>query len=195
MQNINENYLLIYVTYVLKTNQLGLLIYQEYFLILLSILGFINDFDVPAVVHNQEEPIYTRIFYLIHFWTTLVLIDLFNTTLSLHQTEGSGFIDQHHQHTLTGNSKIIRQDRLGRFVINRTKYRKNKTVFFWKAEFDIIVNLNEPILTWETKHGYGKYLFNEWKSNRIKNEILEFPFLSRKLNIKEPCWYLKEAIV
>ena len=52
--------------------------------------------------------------------------------------------------------------------------------------------MNECIETWCTKRGYGKNLFNEWKSNIIQKVDSRIHHLSSKLDIKESSFALKE---
>ena len=90
----------------------------------------------------------------INFCLTWVFItDIFKTTLSFMDAEGSEFIDQHHKHILSSNFKNIRDNKLTR-DLNIEKTR----VSFEKIKLDIIADLDESNEAWYTKHGLEKLI-------------------------------------
>ena len=102
-----------------------------------------------------------------------------DNTIFPYSCEESEFVDQHHEHILNSNFKIIRDNELEEIFINRPKFGEEKIISSKKKpKFDIIAKRNESNEAWCTKHGHDKNLFNEWKSNII----LKLGSMQRKKN-------------
>ena len=53
------------------------------------------------------------------------------------------FVDQHHEHILSGSFEIIRDNELEKIFTNRPKYEEKKIISFEKAKFNIIADMND----------------------------------------------------
>ena len=104
-----------------------------------SIPSHINKFNIPTVIYNPEKPIHSWIF---NFSTTVsnLHIDRFVQVSAILQcnSEGFEFIDQHHKNILTGNLKIISDNKIRNLFTKSPKYYEK--IYFEKAKLDIFLS-------------------------------------------------------
>ena len=63
-----------------------------------------------------------------------------NSTFSCECT-GCSFVNKYHNHIITGNLKVITNNKLWKLFTKATKYRKNKTADYEKAKKSIITGI------------------------------------------------------
>ena len=84
-------------------------------------------FDTPTVVYTLQNSIGTKIFNYNKFVNNLDLDSFLNDDSILPcECEGSPFIDKDHKHIITGNLKIIKNNKLRKLFCKGPKYRQNK---------------------------------------------------------------------
>ena len=142
----------------------------------------ITNFDTPTVVYNLESPMYSKIFNFNKFVSQLDIPTFLNdNTILPCNCAGSEFIDDYHQHILTGNLKIIKNDKLRLLFRKGPKFRETKPINWDKARTNILVGINKCISDWCSKHGHHENVFNEWKSKITESIDSRINILSEKI--------------
>ena len=95
---------------------------------ILPLLSWISSgsyhFDTPTVVY-LINPIGSKIFKLNKFGNNLdVKAFLDNNSTVPCESTGCSFVDKYHHHVMTGNLKIITNDKLRKFFSKAPKYQK-----------------------------------------------------------------------
>ena len=93
-----------------EINNLPSIVHDPAVRLLFLIIKIILMLLPPTVVYNLEKPIHTRIFIFDTFVSNLDVNRFLQDKIILPcKCERSEFIDQDHQHMLTGNLKAMRQ--------------------------------------------------------------------------------------
>ena len=138
-------------------------------------------FDTPTIVYNLSNSIGSHIFNYNKFVNTLDINSFINDeTILPCECEGSPFIDKDHNHIITGNLKIIHNNKLRKLFSKGPKYRENKSFSFEKAKSNIIAGLNTCIESWCDKHGTTTSAFSEWKQQVLTKVDERIQHLSKQ---------------
>ena len=123
-----------------------------------------SNFDIPTVVYTLTNPIGSKIFNFNKFVNKLDVKAFLddNSTLPC-ECSGSQFIDKDHNHVITGNLKIISNNKLRKLFSKGPKYRESKTINYNIARESILSGITSCIELWCNKHGVSTSLFSEWK--------------------------------
>ena len=155
-----------------------------------------SKFEIPTVVYTLTETIGSKIFNFNKFVNNLDVNSFINDNTSLPcHCNGSRFVDQHHQHIITGNLKIITNNKLRKLFSKGPKYREGRNISFDKARENIISGITSCIDSWCNKHGYNSATFLEWKTTvilKVDDKITELINKNHSVNKRQ---LLKETSV
>ena len=80
---------------------------------------------------------------------------------------GNSFVGKDHNHIITGNLKIITDNKLHKFFSKCPAYREIRAADCEKAEEIKIAGIKFCIQYWHNKHGVTTSSFSEWKQSVI----------------------------
>ena len=121
-------------------------------------------YKAPTVVYKLEDTIRSSIFNFNHFVKTLDL-DKFmedNTILPCNCGK-SPFIDNHHNHVITGDLRIVPNNKLRKLFVKGPKHREPVTIDFLKSKEEIIEGMEVVINRWSDTSGVDEVVFEDWK--------------------------------
>ena len=106
-------------------------------------------YEVPTVVYKLEDSICSKIFNFNKFIKALDL-DTFlqDETILPCNCEGSIFTDSHHKHIITGDLRLVTNNKLRKLLVKGPKYREPVTIDFDKAKEEIIASIDIVIDRW-----------------------------------------------
>ena len=79
----------------------------------------------------------------------------------------SEFCDPHHGHIVTGDLRIVSDDKLRKLLSKGPNYRENVTINYKKCKTSIHLPLKSAIDTFSTKYKINKQEFNNWYNTII----------------------------
>ena len=122
-----------------------------------------ENFEVPTIVYTLDKSIGSKIFNFNSFTTSLDVQAFVNdpTTLPCN-CENSPFKDDYHDHIITGDLRIIENNKLRKLMTKGPKFRENKDLDFDTARSKIIEGIDSCISTYCTKNRLDQVLFNSW---------------------------------
>ena len=135
-----------------------------------SVLSNIDfDFPVPTGVYDLTNPVRNKIFNFNNFLSDLNIDTVLSDISSLPcDCQGSQYIDKDHGHILTGDLRIIQNNKLRKILCKGPKYRENKHIDFQEANDSIINGINNCITSWCNKKGIPPEYFSEWKTKVVE---------------------------
>ena len=98
---------------------------------------------------------------------------------------GSPFKDKDHNHIITGNLKIIEDNKLRKFFPKVLKYRENRMVDYQKAKESIITTIKSCTQFWCDKHSITTSSFSQWKQAVTSAIDEKTSHLSTKVTIEK----------
>ena len=143
-------------------------------------------FPIPMVTYQLCSPLSTKIFNFNTFVNNLNLDEFIRDPHILPcNCENSFFKDDHHNHIVTGDLRIIANNHLRKFFSKGPKFRENKNINLDKAKSAIINGLEQCINNWCEKHGVSNSFFSEWivkVKEKVNSRVTN---LEETLNIKK----------
>ena len=153
---------------------------------------FSEDERVPSVLHKLEPTIRNKIF---NYRQTV--IDINGTDM---QTYGTGikecscsdspFIDDHHKHVLTGDLRIVKNDKLRKLFMKGPNFREPKPINFNKCCTEIESALDFCIENMVLRKKLKDIDLVPWKNIICKKVILKIDSLKKKIK----CPYVKPIL-
>ena len=132
--------------------------------------------DIPMVTFSLKNPIRSKIFnhktFAQHLNIAEFLADQNSIPCSCENSPLKTFKDSHHNHIITGDLRIVRNNKLRKLICKGPKYRESEPISWDKAKCSIQEGVEETINTLSNKHGITKTAFTVWK-NAIYNAIDE----------------------
>ena len=120
--------------------------------------------ETPMVVYNLEKSIRSKIFnYKEVVQETDIDSFLEDPSLLPCSCAGSSFIDTHHGHIITGDLRIVENNKLRKLLTKGPKFRESAGICWNKAKQSIVDGLNESIKKWVDTNAIPSSLFTEWK--------------------------------
>ena len=108
-----------------------------------------STFEVPMVTYNLQEPISSKIFNYNHFVKSIdVQQFLIDDTILPCECTNSPYHDPHHKHIITGDLRIISNNKLRKLFTKGPKYRQPKPLNWNKAKEHVMAGLKSCIGTW-----------------------------------------------
>ena len=138
--------------------------------------------DLPMVVYNLTKPIRSKIFNHKKFVQELD-IDIFLANPGIYPCtcNESDYKDRNHHHVISGDIRIITNNKLRKLVSMGPNYRESVPIDFESARTSIINGIEDCILKWSSKSNISKTCFSAWKDEiiakldtkiiRLKNRI------------------------
>ena len=125
--------------------------------------------ESPMVVFDLAKPIRSKIFN--HKKTIQQLdVDAFLADPSILPCPcaDSPFKDSHHGHIITGDLKIVQNNKLRKLLVKGPKFRESERICWNKAKTSITIGITESIKKWIDSEGLPSSLFTEWKSKVLE---------------------------
>ena len=119
----------------------------------------------PMVVFDLVKPIRSKIFN--HKKTIQQLdVEAFLADPSIFPCccMDSPFMDAHHGHIITGDLRIVQNNKLRKLLIKGPKFRESEGICWNKARESITAGIKESIKKWINSEGLPSSLFTEWKN-------------------------------
>ena len=131
------------------------------------------NFPNPTVVYNLTSPIYHKIFNFRSFLKEVNVDEILTNFDNLPcDCENSPFKDNYHGHIVTGDLRIIKNNKLRKIICKGPKFRETKPISFEYAKNNISNGLNDCIRSWCDKKGIPEESLTEWK-NTVMEEITD----------------------
>lgn len=148
-----------------------------------------KSFTPPTVVYSLDSPIGSKIFNFNNFVTSLD-VDKFlrdQTSLPCHCKDTS-FSDSHHGHIISGDLRLIDNNKLRKLFTKGFKFRETKFVTWAVVESSMLQSVKECAVTWCAKWKMSILTLKPWistVSEKIKNKILSLKGSSAYKEVNE----------
>ena len=130
-----------------------------------------TDDDIPMVVYKLTPPIRSAILNYSKFVSSFDLnaFHLDNNTIPCHCHEfDNKYIDNHHNHILTGDLSIIQNNKLSKLISKGPKYREPTKIDFVLARSLIQSGVEDFLEVLATKHKVDVSTFDGWKAELMR---------------------------
>lgn len=142
----------------------------------------LNSFESPTIVYTLNDSIQSKIFNHNHFVNNININSfLNNNAIYPCSCNGSPFVDRHHGHILTGDLRIVKNNKLRKLIIKGPKYRENKGISWNKTKSSIKNSINDYIKAWCDKNGCNEQLFHQWKHKVLELVDIQIQQLSIRI--------------
>ena len=143
-----------------------------------------NDvFPIPMVTYKLPDSISSTIFNYQQFVSKLDLDNLLRDPNYLPcDCANSPYRDKHHGHIVTGDLRIIKNNKLRKVFSKGPKYRENQPINFETSKDYILTGLDDCLDNWCNRNGVNKTIYSEWYHNITK--AIEKRIQELKKNIK-----------
>ena len=116
----------------------------------------------PLVTYTLDKPIRSKIFNHKIFVNDINIYNVLEDINTLPCCcENSEFKDEHHGHIITGELRIVRNNRLRKLLCKGPKYREPTPVNWDRAKQSLISGIDEAIKNVSNKLGLHNSLFPE----------------------------------
>ena len=133
-------------------------------------------FTPPTIVYTLDSPISKNIFNFNNFVTSINVKDFIRDPSILPcQCANSPFSDKHHGHIISGDLRLIKNNKLRKLFTKGPKYRENKFVDWNIVENDLIESIKSCAKKWCEKNKKNENILKLWVpavSNKIKERIV-----------------------
>ena len=148
-----------------------------------SIPSCLKTFNPPTVVYSLKPPISSIVLNFNKF-VSQPDVDQFlenDSTLPCNCAE-SPFRDKHHGHIISGDLRLVENNKLRKLLVKGPKYREKRFVNWDEIENSLIDSVKVCAKEWCNKHGENELIMREWVctvSGKIRNMI---SLLKNRLN-------------
>ena len=150
--------------------------------------------DIPMITYSLKNPIRSKIFNHKKFAQHLDIEEFLANRNSIPcACENSPFKDPHHNHIITGDLRIVKNNKLRKLICKGPKYREPEPISWDKAKYSIINGLEDTINTLANKLGQPKAAFDNWKHSIITTIEDRIEQLKKKIVPREIKQTLKDA--
>ena len=124
-----------------------------------------KNFITPTVLYSLTEPIGSKIFNFNKFVSSLDLSAFVkdNTILPCH-CKDSPFKDNHHGHIISGDLRIVRDNKLRKIISKGPKFREPQKLDWDKARDSIKSGITDCVSSWCAKHRKNKNVLLAWQT-------------------------------
>ena len=128
--------------------------------------------DIPVATMKLSPPIRNKI---LNYKETVSSLDIvvdddvsFVRNLPSCECENSEFCDPHHQHVITGDLRVVSNQKLRKLLTKGPNYREARTLNYNKCKKEIAASLGVTIDGLAVKYGVNKSDFDAWKKNILQ---------------------------
>ena len=119
-------------------------------------------FTPPTVVYSLNTPISSKIFNFNKFVTSLdVQSYLKDSSFLPCNCADSPFRDKHHGHIISGDLRLVKDNKLRKLFTKGPKYRERKFIDWEAVESDLLASVKDYANSWCEKNGKDRYSFNK----------------------------------
>ena len=134
-----------------------------------------KNFTQPTIVYTLDPPISHKIFNFNKFVSTLNVESFLkdNSVLPCH-CANSSFSDKHHGHIISGDLRLIRNNKLRKLFSKGPKYRESKALDWNVVENDLIEAVKVCAKKWCEKNKKDEKILGLWVnvvSDKIRNKV------------------------
>ena len=153
--------------------------------------------DSPMVTCRLSNTIRSKLFNYKKFVQSIDVDSFLNNTTSFPcDCQNSPFINQDHQHVITGNLEIVSDIKLRNLISKGPNYREPVQFSCSKGREEILKGIDNCIRSWSNKEGLDVGAFLDWKNmitSRIDDRILELANNRRQHSFTESVFDNAEA--
>ena len=132
-------------------------------------------FTPPTVVYTLNPPISTSIFNFNKFVGSLNVANFMQDDSILPcQCANSSFSDINHGHIISGDLRLIKNNKLRKLFAKGPKYRESKFIDWDSVQANLLESVKNCAETWCKKHKKNEKVLRIWKttvSEKIRNKI------------------------
>ena len=143
--------------------------------VLETIPSIINTFSPPTIVYSLEPAIGSKIFNFNQFVSNLDVEAFISDPSSLPCDCGdSEFKDGHHGHIISGDLRIVRDNKLRKLFTKGPKYREKKFINWNVVEEKLLTAIRNCAKDWCNKHNKSIVYLKGWialVSDKVKKKI------------------------
>ena len=136
---------------------------------LIKLLPPLFNKEAPMVVFDLTNPIRSKIF---NYKKTVQERDvdsfLADPSILPCSCTDSPFVDAHHGHIISGDLRIVENNKLRKLLCKGPKFRESEGICWNKARESITNGINDSIKKWIDSKGLNTSLFTEWKIKLFK---------------------------
>lgn len=150
----------------------------------------------PMVVYNLVKPIRSKIF---NYKQVIQNVDveafLADPTILPCSCANSPFVDEHHGHIITGDLRIVRNNKLRKLLCKGPKFREKESICWEKVRETVRVGIIDAIKKWTELESLPKSCFDEWKEKVFELVDSKLTLLKQKIKPIRANKILKDNIV
>ena len=143
--------------------------------VLQTIPSVVKNFTPPTVVYSLNTPISSKIFNFNKFVTSLdVKSYLEDPSFLPCHCANSPFRDKYHGHIISGDLRLVEDNKLRKLFTKGPKYREKKFIDWEAVESDLLASVKECASSWCEKNKKNLLTLKEWSvtvSMKIKSRI------------------------
>ena len=156
-----------------------------------TIPSCVKNFQKPTIIFNLKEPVGSKIFNFNKFSSSFDVKSFVKDPNTLPcSCANSSFKDPHHKHIVTGDLRIVENEKLRKLLSRGPKYRESKQLDFVSARKEIVLGIENCIKNYCDKYRMNISVLNGWRVEVLKavdDRILE---ISSKLKVD----YVEETL-
>lgn len=139
--------------------------------------------ESPMVVFDLLDPIRSKMF---NYKKTVQELDvdafLSDSSILPCSCANSSFKDEHHGHIITGDLRIVENNKLRKLLVKGPKFRESEGICWNKAKESILQGINDSIKKWADSKGLHLSLFTEWKNKLCEHVDNKISILKRRIH-------------
>ena len=120
--------------------------------------------------------------------------ETFGTGLSSCDCHNSEFADRHHGHVITGDLRMIRNNKLRKLMTKGPNFREARTINWSKCKETIASGLDTFISKYDTSNDEVKTKLLEWKTLCLEKVDKRVSSIKKQILPKRTCATLKDPI-
>lgn len=138
-----------------------------------TIPSVIKKFSPPTVVYSLTQPISSKVFNFTNFVKTLDVDNFLQDNTSLPcSCARSPFRDKHHGHVISGDLRIVTNNKLRKLLSKGPKFRESKNVDLDVAQTAVLEGISKFRDDWSERHKFSKEILTPWYVT-IKEKVCE----------------------
>ena len=148
------------------------------------------------VIYNLVKPIRSKIF---NYKQVVQNIDveafLEDPTIFPCSCVHSPFIDKHHGHIITGDLRIVRNNKLRKLLCKGPKFREKESISWEKVKETVHMGIIDAIKKWTEVESLAKSHFDEWREKVFEKVDCKLTLLKQKVKFVRANKILKDNTV
>ena len=128
-----------------------------------SVPSTIKSFEIPTIVYTLDSPISSKIFNFNKFTTNFNVSEFVkDKTVLPCNCSSSSFTDKHHGHIVSGDLRIVQNNKLRKLFTRGPKYRESKQIDWKKARIKILDGVKECATKFCSDNKLHKNVLSDW---------------------------------